>query len=327
MCCLLYCIFDCRADFNESHSERSEESRNRGQNVICTNRFFTSFRMTRGETLSPNTTRCLPCDLVGVNRQPVVVVRANGLGAALSRFAYINPSLTPPPETGGGIKPILSPPLRGRELKGGEKAVKSDRVHEIAQLQVYLKVIESFHRRATVIPMRYGSLFEDESWVVRHLEEQRAHYAKLLEELEDCVEMGIRIFNPDSEISPSPMPHPVSHSAFFISHPLSPGRAFLTVRKAHYERIERAVRDKHGIIERCRSAFAGLFVKCKVEMPTFQHPLLSLYYLVPRAFLEDFRKIFRQVSVEEPAKLLMSGPWPPYNFVMPDHPQNVDTVP
>ena len=287
MSCLLYCIFDCRADF-------------------------------KGDSASPNTTRCLPCDLAGVNRQSVVVIRTNGLGAALSRLADINPSLTPPPETGGGTKPILSPPLRGGELKG----------REIDQLQVYLEVIESFHRRATVIPMRYGSLFEDEFWVVRHLEEQRAHYAKLLEELEDCVEMGIRILNPDSEISLSEEPPPLhnrggqrgGHSAFPTSHPLSPGRAFLTARKVHYDRIERAVRDKHGIIERCRAAFAGLFVKCKVEMPTFYPPMLSLYYLVPRAFLEDFRKIFRQVSVEEPAKLLMSGPWPPYNFVVSDHP-------
>ena len=325
MSCLLYCIFDCRADFNESHSERSEESQNRGQKVICTNRFFTSFRMTRGETLSTNTTRCLPCDLVGVKGQPVVVVRTNGLGAALSRFTDINPSLTPPPETGWGIKPILSLPIRGGELKGGE----------IALLQVYLKVIESFHRRATVIPMRYGSLVEDESWVVRHLKEQRAHYAKLLEELEDCVEMGIRILNPDSEISLSEEPPPLrsrggqrgDQSVFSTSHPLNPGRAFMTARKAHYELIERAVRDKHGIIERCRSAFAGLFIKCKVEMPTFHTPLLSLYYLVPRDFLGDFCRTFRQISAKESSKLLLSGPWPPYNFVQSDHPQNADTVP
>jgi len=175
--------------------------------------------------------------------------------------------------------------------------------------------------------MRYGSLFEDESWVVRHLEEQREHYAMLLEELEGCVEMGIRILNPDSEISPSPVPHPVSHSAFSTLHPLSPGRAFLTARKVHYDRIERAVRDKHGIIERCRAAFAGLFVKCKVEMPTFHPPLLSLYYLVPGNFLVDFRRTFRQISAKESSKLLMSGPWPPYNFVMSYHPKNVDTVP
>ena len=286
MSCLLYCIFDCRADF-------------------------------KGDSASPNTTRCLPCDLAGVNRQSVVVIRTNGLGAALSRLADINPSLTPPPETGGGTKPILSPPLRGGELKG----------REIDQLQVYLEVIESFHRRATVIPMRYGSLFEDEFWVVRHLEEQRAHYAKLLEELEDCVEMGIRILNPDAEISSSPVPHPDSHSAFSTSYPLNPGRAFLTARKAHYERIERGIGDTSGIIERCRTAFAGLFVKCEVEMPTFHPPLLSLYYLIPRDFLRNFRRIFRQISAKESSKLLMSGPWPPYNFVMSDHPKSGDTVP
>jgi hypothetical protein len=43
--------------------------------------------------------------------------------------------------------------------------------------------------------------------------------------------------------------------------------------------------------------------------------LLSLYFLVPGSAVESFRQAFRHLSATEPARLLLSGPWPPYNFV------------
>jgi hypothetical protein len=51
-----------------------------------------------------------------------------------------------------------------------------------------------------------------------------------------------------------------------------------------------------------------------------QSPMLSLYFLVPRKSIGKFREVFRRLSCAEPARLLLSGPWPPYNFVLPDHP-------
>ena len=60
---------------------------------------------------------------------------------------------------------------------------------------------------------------------------------------------------------------------------------------------------------------SGLFVRRKVESPSREEPLLSLYFLVPRTSVECFREATRQCLKDGPAKPVVSGPWPPYNFV------------
>jgi hypothetical protein len=40
-----------------------------------------------------------------------------------------------------------------------------------------------------------------------------------------------------------------------------------------------------------------------------------LFFLVPRPAVDSFRLAFRQLTKSESARLLLSGPWPPYNFV------------
>jgi hypothetical protein len=52
--------------------------------------------------------------------------------------------------------------------------------------------------------------------------------------------------------------------------------------------------------------------------------MLSLYFLVPQCHIEKFCAEFREMSSRETAKLLLSGPWAPYNFAAtvepPDQP-------
>jgi hypothetical protein len=93
------------------------------------------------------------------------------------------------------------------------------------------------------------------------------------------------------------------------------GLTYLTARKAHYAHQDRWTDGYRQAADRCRAQFAGLFVKCKTEAPSPRLPLLSLYFLVPRPVVESFRQAFRHLSKTESARLLLSGPWPPYNFV------------
>ena len=224
--------------------------------------------------------------IVGFEGQPVSAIAANGLLAAFSGVADFNPN------------------------------------PEISQILAYHKVIESFHRCCTVIPIRYGCLFEEESQIRKLLEDRDGQYGRLLDELEGCVEMGIRALIPSSEVTTSAHQLPISHLAPHDPPTLGPGHAFLAARKAHYARLEQPPEESRDLIERCRAAFAGLFLKFKLECPAFRTPtsvfrlpLLSLYFLIPRSSLEAFRKIFQQVSLKESARLLLTGPWPPYNFV------------
>jgi len=41
-----------------------------------------------------------------------------------------------------------------------------------------------------------------------------------------------------------------------------------------------------------------------------------LYFLVPRPAQGAFREVARGLSAQGPGAVLLSGPWPPYNFVL-----------
>jgi len=106
----------------------------------------------------------------------------------------------------------------------------------------------------------------------------------------------------------------------------NPGKAYLSARKANYAQEEKFNKQVEQVIERCRALFSGLFVKCKTEVPSianFQfsihNPFPSIYFLIPRESIAAFRRAFRQLSKNETARLLLSGPWPPYNFAQPEH--------
>jgi hypothetical protein len=205
----------------------------------------------------------------------------------------------------------------------------------IPRILSYKKVVESFHGDPAicgVIPIRYGCLFGEEPGIIRFLKEHRRPYESLLKELEGCMEMGIRIMNAErgmrsAELKEGGLALSIPKSKIQSPKSKVSGRAYLAARKTHYAGENRLTKEMENVIERFCAAFSGLFEKCKTETPSsripnqeFRNPMLSLYFLVPRKSIGKFREVFRHLSCAEPAKLLLSGPWPPYNFVLPDHP-------
>jgi hypothetical protein len=257
---------------------------------------------------------------LGVEDRPVFLLTQNGLHAALSE--------------------VNTP---GRSVPG---------VPDLLHLLTYKKVIESFHGNPAipaVIPMRYGCFFAETSGVFRLLEEHGCEYQSLLQELEGCVEMGIRVIFPPPENQTLEIESGTPQSAIFSQKLADCGGAYLASRRAHYAREEQGIRENRAILEKCQAAFSRVFVKCRSEIHAFPFPLSGrygidpsnfvnspggprrrfagpppfqrektggLYFLIPRSGLESFRQIFGQVALQEPARLLLSGPWPPYNFVI-----------
>jgi len=199
----------------------------------------------------------------------------------------------------------------------------ADLAPDVAKVRAYGQVVGTFHRHCTVIPLRYGCILDREPQVIQLLEQREQHYELLLQELDGCVEMGLRVLLPAMSLVPFPAagvagreergPDPAAPPG----PPPRPGQAYLTARKAHYAHQDRWTAEYRRAAARYLDQFAGLVVKSKIESPTPRLPLLSLYFLVPRGQLESFRQAFRRLSRAEPARLLLSGPWPPYNFV--DH--------
>ena len=210
----------------------------------------------------------------GVGGAVVTLIEEGGLGAAISR---IDPAdLTP----------------------------------NVARVLAFAKVVEALHAHRTVLPMRYGCLLGDEGQLVDLLRDHGAEYAAILQGLDGCVEMGVRVLLP-AEVS---VPRALVESA---TRPAS-GREYLIGRAARTTRVEHFARTLAAATERVLRVLGGLAERTKTDRSGTANPhYASLDFLVKREVVTPFRRQFRWIERTESARLLLSGPWPPYTFVVP----------
>lgn len=171
---------------------------------------------------------------------------------------------------------------------------------KLEDLLAYAKVVEAFNRRETVVPMRYGCRLRGVAEVRAWVRSSEAHLGALMRRLNGCVEIGVRALL--LETAP---PVPLAHGAALS------GAAYLAARRAelalarHGDRVAQLVRD----------SMAGRFRECFTQVGcSGQPPMVSLYFLVERSRLSAFREAFGHIAPTD-AALMLSGPWPPYNFV------------
>ena len=197
----------------------------------------------------------------------------------------------------------------------------------VSELLVYSRVVEDLHRLQAVVPMRYGCFLNGIKAIRNALKERRRQYGTLLAELEGHVEMGIRILLPEKERYPRQEEtmkerdalSPAGPTAQPKDEPSVDGRTYLAFRKVHYQMQDETLQGRQGLIDRYIQAFSGLYARHRSETYTKNGAvILSLYFLTPESKVNRFRKTFERVTGNGDAKAMLSGPWPPYNFVTTD---------
>ncbi len=186
----------------------------------------------------------------------------------------------------------------------------------------YARVVEAFHALGTVLPLRYGCLLATEADLVKLLGTRGAEFHAALDELEGCVEMGIRLLLPPAD---QLLGQWGKRDRKILSGCGDPGQPQAACQGAAYLASRRACcsarasqREKAAVVtEQIRRTFAGLFVKSKVEQTgTGGGGLFSLQFLVRREHCNPFRQAFCRLQTSCPEKVMLTGPWPPYNFVV-----------
>lgn len=227
-----------------------------------------------------------------------------------------------PPGVGGA-------PIRMVEASGLAAAVSrvksSDLAPSVARALAYAEVVEALHADRTVLPLRYGCVLGQESDVVERLRAQRGAYETRLWELDGCVEMGVRILVADLGQAGCGDGGPNGIAGRRDEWGSCSGTAYLNRRKALHAEQARRTHDAAMSARRLRTALAGQCLRCRTDHgpapgahSMFRGALLSVHFLVTRAAIASFRTAFLRIDVAERARLLLSGPWPPYNFAQPD---------
>jgi hypothetical protein len=231
---------------------------------------------------------------------------------------------------GQGGSPLALPAGMRTIAKEGVVAVVSDVTPELVRaadrpaLQTFAELTAGLHRTANLIPMRYGCVLASDAAVSRLLEVRRNRLCALLARLDGCVELGIRLLLPAT--APGAPESGAEPSADRATEPQAPrpGHAHLAEVRRRLQGETRVAVQAKAARAAIETAVLGLFRDVGEEQGEIggQH-LLSLYYLVPRAACTDFVEALRRAPdpINDPSDdpsdcpCLVTGPWPPYNFV------------
>ncbi len=195
----------------------------------------------------------------------------------------------------GGLVALVSPAPEGYAAP------------ELPDLMTYAKVIEKMNQNFTILPFRYGCILDNKELVFDLLRRCHQVFLTALEEVDGCVEMSIRLLIEESPGRQGEIKVPEVQA--------SGGLAYLAGRKAYYAAKDRVKETVIAGMQEIQSAFKGLFVKSLIESGgAEQSPMQSIYFLVPREKVKPFRQVFQQVQEQGANKVLLTGPWPPYNF-------------
>ncbi len=157
-----------------------------------------------------------------------------------------------------------------------------------ATLEAHDGVIRAIARASdAVLPLRFGAMVTDEDELRDGLRPRLRILAEALERTRGCDQMTIRLYADD--------PDPAERAPS--------GAQWLRERAAH------------PLLARVRDTLGPLVRAERVE-PGAKPPLrASLFHLVDRTRLDEYRQRAHELSGRiAPARLAVTGPWPPYAF-------------
>jgi hypothetical protein len=188
------------------------------------------------------------------------------------------------------------------------------------------KVVEHFARRASVVPLRFGTIYLERARVEQMLSTERATLRAIIENLRGREEWGLNITYDRAKlleniISLSPRLREMSERA----RAASPGQSYLMRKKIDAMRDVEARAETKRVadeIERELSNKSDAATRLRVlkDEATAQGDVAAKFaFLVERTRFEEFRATAERLAEEYTSagfQLELTGPWPAYNFSM-----------
>ncbi|MCX4028905.1 GvpL/GvpF family gas vesicle protein [Endozoicomonas sp. SM1973] len=191
----------------------------------------------------------------------------------------------------------------------------------IRDVLVFSQIIERLYNQYTLIPIRFGCCLDNKQQLISYLSNYYQQYTKLLTSLDNLAEFSIKALLPSqltNKIKSALLDQGVLQEEVLSGvNKQVAGAAYLQSRRSYYNETTNNA-ELNTFIESINDAFQGLYHQCQWEVKTQTgQQVLSIYYLVAKKVIKPFDIAFQQLlsKSSDCQKLLLSGPWPPYNFV------------
>ncbi|MDT5122291.1 MAG: hypothetical protein QOC96_1773 [Acidobacteriota bacterium] len=186
------------------------------------------------------------------------------------------------------------------------------------------RVVEHFGKRASIVPLRFGTIYLERESIQQMLEERRADLLAIINRLRGREEWGVNVYCDRVKLlekieTLSAKLRELSKQATQAS----PGQAYLLRKKiealrADEARVEmkRVAAEIEGHLASLSDGAARLRV-LKDEASEHGSVVAKFAFLVEREHYEEFRAAAERLADEHATagyRLELTGPWPAYNF-------------
>ena len=179
------------------------------------------------------------------------------------------------------------------------------------------RIVEHFTRRGTVIPMKLFTLFTGDEKAVADVRRRRG-LAGLLSSLAGREEWGVRV-----AVDPGRLRRQIRERASRPTPGLTAGTGFLVQRQQEQRAVRGSLDDARQRADEVFAALASFASDARRRDPAGVEGatlLLDGAFLVERtradAFTDEVRALARR-HAPEGVSVVLTGPWPPYNFLTP----------
>ncbi len=227
---------------------------------------------------------------------------------------------------GGGLSAVASVVALADYGEEALRARLSEATWVAVRAMRHEKVVEHFSRRASVVPLRFGTIYLESEKVERMLAERHDELLAIIERLRGREEWGLNVYTDrarlkEAIVSLSPRLSELSEQAAQAK----PGQAYLMRKKIDSLRDAETRAETRRVAAAIEQELAGAAAASarlrvlKDEGGEQGDVAAKLAFLVERGRFEEFRAAAERLAQKYEGagfKLELTGPWPPYNFAV-----------
>ena len=186
-------------------------------------------------------------------------------------------------------------------------------------------VVEYVAKRATVIPLRFGTIYLERNGVEEMLTEKSRELESIIDQLRGREEWGVNVFVDRAVLLSSiTSVSPVLRDLVQRAEQAPPGQSYLMQKKIETLKVDEARAAVNRIVdqieERLKQQSEGVRRLRILKVETTEHGELKakFSFLIERGGFDEFRNAAEQLAQEHQEagiRLELTGPWPAYNFL------------
>jgi hypothetical protein len=186
-------------------------------------------------------------------------------------------------------------------------------------------VVEYVAKRASVIPLRFGTIYLERSGIEQMLSDKSREFEEIIEHLRGREEWGVNVYCDRAVLLSSiTSVSPVLRDLVEKAQQAPPGQSYLMQKKIETLKVDEARAAVNRIVDEVEEKLKAQADEARrlriLKVETTEHGELKakFAFLVRRSGFEEFRDTAEQLARKHQAagvRLELTGPWPVYNFV------------